>query len=253
MSGEKREGNDATVKIVCDTHVHTIASTHAYSTVLENAQFAASAGIKVLAITDHAPTMPDAPHIWHFGNMDAIPDTLFGVRILKGIEANVCDYEGGLDMDVGMLRGMDWVIASMHEPVLPPADRAAHTRGWIGIAQNPMADLIGHPESAVYEFDHEAAVRAFKEYGKAVELNEHSFALRPGAAENCLSIAGLCKKYEVPVVVNSDAHFAYAIGQTPNVLRVLAEIRFPEKLVLNADADRFLAFQQSRKAARAGC
>ena len=191
------------MKIVCDTHVHTIASTHAYSTVLENAQFAASAGIK--------------------------------------------------DMDVGMLRGMDWVIASMHEPVLPPADRAAHTRGWIGIAQNPMADLIGHPESAVYEFDHEAAVRAFKEYGKAVELNEHSFALRPGAAENCLSIAGLCKKYEVPVVVNSDAHFAYAIGQTPNVLRVLAEIRFPEKLVLNADADRFLAFQQSRKAARAGC
>ena len=38
-----------------DTHTHTIASAHAYSTIQEMAQAAAGKGLKLLAITDHAP------------------------------------------------------------------------------------------------------------------------------------------------------------------------------------------------------
>ena len=43
-----------------DTHTHTIASAHAYSTIEEMAQAAAGKGLKLLAITDDAPSLPDS-------------------------------------------------------------------------------------------------------------------------------------------------------------------------------------------------
>ena len=51
------------MKIIADTHTHTIASTHAYSTLLENVGYAKKAGLRAIAITDHGPAMPDAPHM----------------------------------------------------------------------------------------------------------------------------------------------------------------------------------------------
>lgn len=36
-----------------DMHTHTIASTHAYSTITENCQWAAKYGMKGIAMTDH--------------------------------------------------------------------------------------------------------------------------------------------------------------------------------------------------------
>ncbi len=42
-----------------DMHTHTIASTHAYSTITENCQWAAKYGMKGIAMTDHAMKMPD--------------------------------------------------------------------------------------------------------------------------------------------------------------------------------------------------
>ncbi|MGL4859384.1 MAG: PHP domain-containing protein, partial [Enterobacteriaceae bacterium] len=53
-----------------DLHMHTVASTHAYSTLHDYLAEARLKGIRLLAITDHGPRMPDAPHEWYFNNMD---------------------------------------------------------------------------------------------------------------------------------------------------------------------------------------
>lgn len=45
-----------------DTHAHTVASTHAFSTVDEYFKEAAEKGLQLFSITDHGPDMPDAPH-----------------------------------------------------------------------------------------------------------------------------------------------------------------------------------------------
>ena len=54
------------MRIIADTHCHTIASTHAYSTWMENIHAAKEAGLSYLAITDHGPTMPGSPGRWYF-------------------------------------------------------------------------------------------------------------------------------------------------------------------------------------------
>ena len=49
-----------------DTHTHTVSSGHAYSTVTENAKYAASIGLEIIGMTDHAPKMPGSCGYLHF-------------------------------------------------------------------------------------------------------------------------------------------------------------------------------------------
>jgi len=227
------------MKIIADTHCHTIASTHAFSTILENAKFASEIGLKYLAITDHAPAMADAPHLWHFFNMKVIPDELFGVKILKGAEVNILNKHGEIDLDEEALSCLNWIVASFHGPACPPMSVEDTTQAYINIAKNKKIDVIGHSGTPQYAYDYEKAIKAFKEYGKIVEINQSSRIVRWESAENCMQIAKLCKKYEVPVVVNSDAHFAYSIGQVQESLQMLEEIDFPSNLVLNSSVELF--------------
>ena len=103
--------------IEADLHCHSIASSHAYSTVKEMAEAAAEKGVKAFALTDHAPSMPDAPHVWHFHNLHVLPEKICGVRVLKGVEANIMSFDGNIDMTDFDLKDIEWVVASCHIPV----------------------------------------------------------------------------------------------------------------------------------------
>ncbi len=48
-------------------------------------------------------------------------------------------------------------------------------------------------------------------------------------------IAEICKEKEVGIVVSSDAHITFDLGNYNNALGMLSEISFPEKLVINRD------------------
>ena len=71
------------MKILFDTHTHTLASTHAYSTVMENAKYASEIGMEAIAVTDHAPAIPDGAHEWHFLNLKALPREKRALFILR--------------------------------------------------------------------------------------------------------------------------------------------------------------------------
>ena len=104
------------MKIIADTHTHTIASGHAYSTLRENA--AADAGLLFLASTDHTGQLPGAPNNIYFKNKEAFPKRLNGVHILYGCEVNIIDFAGGLDLPAEILADLEWVIASFHTQVI---------------------------------------------------------------------------------------------------------------------------------------
>lgn len=227
------------MKFIADTHTHTLVCGHAYSTLEENIRAAKRAGLKFLCYTEHAPKLLGAPEEIFFKNMKVLPDIIDDIAVLKGCEVNILNMNGEIDMPDKTLEKLDWVIASMHTPCLEPSTIEKHTEAWLTIAKNPHIDVIGHCGNEQYRFDYEKGIKAFKENGKIVELNNASFLNRIGSKENCCEIAKLCKKYEVPVVVSSDAHFSGLIGKFPFVEKMLEEISFPEHLVLNADFERF--------------
>lgn len=235
------------MKIIADTHCHTIASTHAYSTLLENVEYANSIGLKFLAITDHGPQMPDAPHIWHFYNLKAFPNKIKDVYVLKGIEANILNINGEIDVDQELLEKLQWVIASIHEPVVNFKNESEVTQAYINLSKNPYVDVIGHCGNPNFKFDYDKTIKIFKEHEKIVEINQGSILSRIGSVENCKEIAKLCKKYEVKIVVNSDSHFAHTIGKFDDAISMLKDIDFPEKLILNADYNRFCEYLKVKK------
>lgn len=235
------------MRVIADMHCHTLASSHAYNTLFEMARRAREVGLSFIAITDHGPQMPDAPHIWHFQNVRIWPKEIEGMTVIPGVEANVKNFEGKLDLDQRDLAKLPWVIASCHKEAITPGTVEEHTAMWKQVAQNPHVDLIGHCGQEIFAFHKEEVIKTFKEYGKMVEINNNSALVRKDSVKNCVEIARLCKKYEVPVCVNSDAHIAYQVGAVDKSLEMLREVGFPTELIFNLDADRISDYLKNKK------
>ena len=169
-----------------------------------------------------------------------MPRQIDGVYLLKGIEANIVDFDGNVDIPEEFADSFEWIIASMHAPVLKPGTKDDHTKAWLGVCKNQYVDVIGHSGTEIFKCDYECVIKAFKENNKIVEINSSSFKIREGSQINCKTIAKLCKKYEVPVIVDSDSHFALNIGKVDEALNMLSEIEFPEKLIINTDFHKLL-------------
>ncbi len=228
------------MKIIADTHTHTVASTHAYSTLLENIEYAKKRGLRALCTTDHAPQMPDSAFCWKFySSRDTLPEYINDIWVLPGVEANVINYKGELDLPDWCLKTLDWVIASFHQPVLVPATLEEHTAAYEAVVKSPLTDCLGHCGSPEFNFDIKKIVKLCKEYDKVIELNSNTFAVRKKSITNCKEIARACKKYEVSIVLSSDSHIATSIGDVKKPKKLCEEIDMPNKLILNNDFDRF--------------
>lgn len=240
------------MKIKFDTHTHTLASTHAYSTFTENATFAAKIGMDGFAVTDHAPALEDAPHEWHFRNLKNLPRELFGQKILVGTELNILDLQGNVDLSDELLEKLDVVNASIHEPAYKDVGKDDHTSAYESVVTNPLIDIICHSGSPKFKYDYEYIIKLAKKHNKLMEINNHTFFVRKPSVENCKKIAELCKKHEVGIVVSSDAHFCMDIGIYTNALNMLSEIDFPEELVMNTSYDKFKNFMENERGKKMG-
>lgn len=238
------------MKMLVDIHTHTISSGHAYSTIDENMRAASGKNLEVVAMTDHSPGMPGSTHMFHFANLKVIPSEMYGVKLLRGVEANIINYEGGIDMSEEILSSLDIVIASLHPPCIAFADEVTVTSGIEKVMENPYVNVIGHPGDSRYPMDFERVVKASKRTGTLLEVNNASLkpgSFRPGVKENLVKMLGYCKAYNMPVVVGSDAHFHTEIGVFKEAIALFNEVDFPESLVLNTDPEKLVTFIKQKR------
>ena len=104
------------IHIAIDTHTHTLASGHAYNTLREMDKMAADKGLSGLAVTEHAPKMPGTCHIFYFQNMRVVPRNMYGIELLMGVELNVMNGTGEVDLPEYLIREVGLAIASIHVP-----------------------------------------------------------------------------------------------------------------------------------------
>jgi putative hydrolase len=88
--------------------------------------------------------MWDAPKSSYFGNLNDLPDIIEGVRVLKGVEANIMDFDGHLDMNDDILGRLELVVASMHGGIMPTGTVDECTAAWLAVAENPNVDIPDH-------------------------------------------------------------------------------------------------------------
>ncbi|MGN0430854.1 MAG: phosphatase [Lachnospiraceae bacterium] len=226
------------MSILMDMHTHTMASGHGYSTLKENIEAAKAKGLKALGLSEHGPAMPGGPHIYFLSNYRCIPRQYGDLKLFCGVEANICDYRGGLDVDEDILAKMDYVIASMHVQCCRPGSITENTKASILAMKNPYVKVLGHPDDSRYPIDRKELVLAAKEAEVAIEINNSSLnpkAARIGGRENIKELFYWCNEYKVSVLLGTDSHICYTVGDFTETLQIVEELKFPKELILNYD------------------
>ncbi len=236
------------MRIEVDSHTHTVASGHAYSTLAENVHAAAARGIKLLANTDHGPAMPGGPHVWFFVNMKVLPRIMNGVGILRGVEANIINFQGELDIDEDVCGHMDIVLFGFHEPVVKPESERQHTQAVIRAMESGKVDVLAHGGNPRFPIDVDKVAGAAAVNNVLIEINNSSFTTsRSGSLENCAALAEAVDRQGGYLTFGSDAHLAEKIGVFEECEALVRAAGFPEERILSRSGADFLEFLKQRK------
>ena len=228
-----------------DVHTHTIMSGHAYSSLQEMVAAAQAKNLDILGITEHAPGIPGTCSPIYFRNLHVVPRQMGDLRLLLGAELNILDTKGTLDLDEYYYRMLDIRIAGIHSLCWEGGTPEENTAGMVAAIRNPWTQIISHPGDGTAELLFEPIVMAAKETRTLLEINDSSLNPRrnkDAALRNNLEILRLCKRYDVPVILGSDAHISYDIANYGFIWPLLQETEFPDELIMNYFPDRFLQY-----------
>lgn len=231
---------------VLDGHTHTLACGHAYCTLMELVGAASRRGLEMFCLTEHGPEMPGSATAMFFANYRIIPPVINNVKVLKGMESNIMDKDGTIDVPEEFADRLEIVSASLHTPCIEPGSKADNTSAVLGAINNPLVDFICHLGNPTYELDYEAVLQEAKRKNTLIEINNGSFFIRHGSKPNCVAIAKRCKELDIPVILGTDTHFCTDIGYFPYADKALDEVEFPDELIINLDTKRLTDYLEAK-------
>jgi DNA polymerase (family 10) len=208
-----------------DLHCHTTIS-DGRNTLEEMAESARGRGYAYLAVTDHSASHGFGNHVTpkrlerRIEEVRELNSGVRGFRVLAGSEVNVMP-DGSLDYDEGLLRELDWVIASVHTSF--KISPRAMTERIVTAIENPMVDCIGHLTGRLinrrepYDVDVERVAEAAARTGTMLEINGN-----PNRRDLSERHARLAADAGVMICVNTDAHGTDTLG---NIVYGLATAR----------------------------
>lgn len=230
---------------IIDLHTHTLASGHAYSTLMEMIRAAADNGLTLYGCADHAPAMPGTLGHLYFQNFKVIPRKLYGIQIIMGAELNILDSAGTVDLSEHVLSRLDYGIASIHPPCYSGKTVSENTSAYLGALKNPYIQIIGHPDDGRFPVDYDTLAAAAAEHHKLLEVNNSSLnsrGFRLNARENYQVLLEACRKYKTHIIINSDAHICFDVGNHGFAHELLNELDFPEELIVNTSLEKLKPF-----------
>lgn len=242
--------------IKADLHTHTIASGHAFSTVLENMANAKSAGMDYIAVTDHyyhdGTKIDRLNEVHRMISADRCSDRYMGITVINGGEFNIYHYSG-MFSNKELLKRVKWRLLGLHDWFLerqipeynmkeikalfiesiltmndwgiPPTAIAHIERGLSGISDYSNDTLISTMETIL---------RFTKAYNLYMEVNESS-AKNKNLQDIMRIWIKMAKENGNKICLGSDAHFALHVGHFDNAIALLNEVDYPKELILNCD------------------
>lgn len=233
-----------------DVHTHTIVSGHAYGTIREMAGAAAETGLKLLGTSEHAPGIPGTCDPIYFRNLNAAPKEYGGVKLAYGSEINILN-DGSLSLEDRIIDLLDYRIAGIHDLCYQVGDREANTEATVRAILNPRVDIISHPDDGAIPLDYRRVVEAAKRGHTLLEVNNNALRSkdrRINSEENYREMLAYCKEYGVSIIFSSDAHDPGDVGNFSSIFAFMAQVDFPEELVMNTSVERFWAFIKENRA-----
>lgn len=232
-------------RFVLDLHTHTVASGHAYSTLQEMVAAASAKGIKYLGITEHGPSIPGTCESIYFRNYHVIPRLIGDVRLILGAEMNIIDFNGTIDLDPSIRKHLEIVIAGLHNLCYVAGTKRQNTDAILSAMHNAAVNVISHPMDGTGEVFTEELVKASAGTRTLLEVNNSSLdpvRKKTVARPNNIELLKLARKYDLPVILGSDAHISCSVGDYSRIEPLLKETEFPEQLIVNSNPKLFEEF-----------
>ena len=233
-----------------DLHIHTISSGHAFSTISEIIEAAKKNNLKTIAITDHGPALPGGAHPYHFSNLKVLDSNIDGIRVLKGAEANIVDAQGNLDLPKEIVEKLDFVLATFHLNCGYENKGAdENTRTLIKALQANRIHAVAHPGNQLFKLDYDRLAKEAKKMDVLIEFNNSSYSgatSRYDAKDLDFEMALACKKYKTQVIINSDAHIAFDVGQFKEAWELLDKAGVEKRQILNLDDKKLIEYIENK-------
>ena len=240
------------MKVYADFHTHTTYS-HGKGSIEDNVKAAIKRGLHTIGITDHGPG--------HFfigirgiGGFRRIKQEILRLRgkypqieILFGVEANIVDVDGTIDVPAEILPELDLLLVGYHKLVKPRSWSALllevqnFMAGWLGLhptrlrAKNTAAicaavrrypiKAITHPGLQI-DIDTTALAQACVERGTLMEINSSYGEVLDGYVTTALPLG-------VQFVVNSDAHTPERVGDFSKAYALIKRLGVPRERIAN--------------------
>lgn len=232
-------------------HCHSLHS-DGKASIADMARAAQRRGWRYIGISDHSQSAFYAGGLsrdqvrQQHGEIDEVNATLDGVRVLKGIEADIL-ADGQLDYGDELLDTFDFVIGSVHSRF--SMDKTAMTDRVLRALDDPRLTILAHPTGRLllhrepYGIDIDAVLEKARVVGAAVELNAD-----PHRLDLDWRYLHRAKDLGVTIEIGPDAHSEKGLDYMDLGIGIARKGWLEASDVLNArDADDVVAFAQARK------
>ncbi|MDQ3697669.1 MAG: DNA polymerase/3'-5' exonuclease PolX [Gemmatimonadota bacterium] len=222
------------------------------ATIAEMAAAARARGWSYLGISDHSQSAFYAGGLARdrilaqHEEIDRVNETMDGIRVLKGIEADIL-ADGRVDYEPELLARFDYVIASIHSRFA--MGEAAMTERVLRALDDPHLTILGHPTGRLlltrepYPIDMDAVLAKAAETGAAVELNAD-----PHRLDLDWRLCQTAKRLGVTIEIGPDAHSTHGLDNVELGVGIARKGWLEAGDVLNTrSADDVLAFARERR------
>lgn len=222
-----------------DLHVHTIASGHAQSTILEYINQAKKLKMKVLGISDHGPNNSETiVSEIYFKSLRRIPKKIGDLRILKGIEANIINVRGDIDIDDSVIERLDYVMANLHKKTsYRDLGKKTNTAAVIKTIRSGKVNIISHPFlTRDFAVDVKKVSEEACKSDVLLELNLSCLdknKIKPATLANVKIMIAVVKQHKKKVIIGSDAHNIWELADDFSLKGLQKQIGLTDNLVIN--------------------
>ncbi|SHH17821.1 PHP domain-containing protein [Tepidibacter thalassicus] len=182
------------MNVIADYHTHTVYS-HGKGSIEDNVKVAISKGLKTIGISDHGYKhmgfgikYRDIPKMRE--EIDYLREKYPNINILMGIEANILDEDGNIDVDDKVRKYFDYIMAGYHFGSTPTK--------LIKGSLNHFINLVGPLKKFAIKYNTNAVVNAMKK-------NDIFIITHPGAKAmiDLVEVAKVAKETNTALEINS--------------------------------------------------
>lgn len=230
--------------IEADFHNHTLFSACGLHTHLEMINRAEQVGLSVFGITDHGRAIGGRTPSTFIDRFQYSSDNF---RLLKGVEANVLNEKGEIDLPP-RANFLDIVLLGYHANTEKNRGIKYYTDTLIkAMERNSSIDILTHINNATYQVDFKSIAEAAKELGVLIEFNNSKVRYQRIPNERTIKLIEACQENGNFVAVNSDSHTVTEVGDVSAVWSLIEEVGFNQNFIVNRYAKDAIKFVESRR------